>query len=261
MITEEILVSTKPADRLVQYIMHINANIMRMDTMHKERGDFYLAYTKSLGAAFRYKKGEDSQKEMEYLLNQDFLSVPIVNNAIRIALLDSIYPLCRAMKPDAAYTITDIPDRKILWRSNIIADEVKRLVGEGDKAVLNVGVVENIVRVLLDKHYRVIGTDFNEGLIGAKLFGRASVFSGEETLALAAKADVVVATGMTIVTETLDDIITVCKKNNTKLILFSETGENLGSYYVKNGVDAYISEIYPWYLFPGTSTINVYRAN
>jgi hypothetical protein len=50
------------------------------------------------------------------------------------------------------------------------------------------------------------------------------------------------------------------QKAGTKLLLFAETGANFGEEYCRSiGVDAVVSEPFPFYIFQGVSTIEVYR--
>lgn len=81
------------------------------------------------------------------------------------------------------------------------------------------------------------------------------IFSGNRTLELLREVDLAIVTGMTITTHTLDAIIDTCKENNVKLIVYAETGANMGQYYVSRGVNTYLGEIYPFYIFNGISTI------
>jgi hypothetical protein len=41
--------------------------------------------------------------------------------------------------------------------------------------------------------------------------------------------------------------------------MFAETGSNLGDFYVKNGVDCVIGEPFPFYIFQGKNTLNIFR--
>jgi uncharacterized protein (DUF4213/DUF364 family) len=76
---------------------------------------------------------------------------------------------------------------------------------------------------------------------GKKLFGEAEVFYGKHTLDLVKQSDVAIVTGMTLTTEILDEIIKVAKENDTKVIIFAETGAHLGEFYLNAGADVVIS--------------------
>ena len=126
------------------------------------------------------------------------------------------------------------------------------------KNVVNVGVVGDIIRLFSEHDFRIVSTDFDESIVGTQLFGN-HIYSGHNTLDFVANSDLAIVTGMSISTKTIDEIINCCQQNNTKLIIFAETGANLAQFYIEMGVDSYISELFPFYIFNGTSTINVYN--
>jgi len=49
------------------------------------------------------------------------------------------------------------------------------------------------------------------------------------------------------------------KRGGTRLVMFCETGANLCEEYVKLGVDCAIAEYFPFYIFGGTTHIDVFR--
>jgi len=104
---------------------------------------------------------------------------------------------------------------------------------------------------------QVIGSDFDPTIIGKTFFDKAPIVSGKKTFEILKSVDIAVVTGMTIVTKTLDSIINVCREHNVKLIVFAETGSNMAQYYVQRGVDCYLSESFPFYIFNGESTISI----
>jgi hypothetical protein len=58
----------------------------------------------------------------------------------------------------------------------------------------------------------------------------------------------------------MGDIIDTCKEKNTKVVIFAETGANFGEEYCSTlGVDSVVSELFPFYIFQGVSTIEIYR--
>jgi hypothetical protein len=65
---------------------------------------------------------------------------------------------------------------------------------------------------------------------------------------------------MTLATDSLDLIISEARQAGTKLLIFAETGANFGEEYCRTlGVDTVVSEPFPFYIFQGLSTIEVYR--
>lgn len=64
---------------------------------------------------------------------------------------------------------------------------------------------------------------------------------------------------MTLATDTLDQILEAAQENDTRVLVFAETGANLGEALCRLGVDTVVGEPFPFYIFHGTSQINVYR--
>ena len=66
---------------------------------------------------------------------------------------------------------------------------------------------------------------------------------------------------MTLATEALDDLVSTAKRFGTKTIVFAETGANFGEGYCRSiGIDVTVSEPFPFYIFQGLTTIEIYRA-
>ena len=125
--------------------------------------------------------------------------------------------------------------------------------------ILNVGVLGNLIKGLADKGYSVVATDLEDGIIGTSVHG-TRIDHGSRTYHHIADADVAVITGMTLTTDAMGDIIETCKTQGTKIVIFAETGANFGEEYCATlGVDSVVSELFPFYIFQGVSTIEVYR--
>lgn len=198
--------------------------------------------------------------ELCHLVGKDCLSNALTDTALQVACLDAV-----AKKLSYNYCSEIIEwqgksEYKLHLRSSLVVNEARRLVGSlKGKRILNVGVVGDMIKSFLDEGCDVIGTDFDSNIVGTRLFGKANVYDGGYTVSLLQKADVAVVTGMTLTTNSLDEIIQTCKLYNVKLIIFAETGANLGQYYVAQGVDVYIGEKYPFYIFDGKSILEITR--
>jgi hypothetical protein len=136
--------------------------------------------------------------------------------------------------------------------SGLFVDSIAYFFETTDKSVSS-------IKELVDMDIDVIGADFDNEIVGKKLFGKAEIVHGEKTLETIKKCDVAIITGMTLTTNTLDEIITTANESNTKIVMFAETGSNLGDFYVKNGVDCVIGEPFPFYIFQGKNTLNIFR--
>lgn len=220
--------------------------------------NFIVSQTKGQGCA--YSVTTPNEDELYKVIGKDFLDAHIDNYALLVSLLDSLYPSICDMQPNRKYIFDNISEEKMKERTNIIYNEAKNLLGDvRNKKVVNVGVVGDIIKKFVEGGAETVGTDYDQVIVGRKLFNEAEIFDGSNTLDMVEEADLAIVTGMTIVTKAIDDIIECCNKNNTKLIIFAETGANLYQYYINAGADVFVSEPFPFYIFNGVSTINVYK--
>lgn len=223
---------------------------------------FIVAQTIGQGCAYSLVTNYDV-KYLEGLMGKNYLDLKLEDTALEVAVLDAIYSTLQR-EPDRVVEISGNSVDKAEDRARIVAEEAIRLIDykklkNERPLLLNVGVVGNIIKELIDKDMDVIGTDFDGEIVGKKLFNKADIIHGERTLEMIKKCDVAIITGMTLTTNTLDDIINTAREHNTKLIMFAETGSNLGDFYVENGVDCVVGEPFPFYIFQGKNTINIFR--
>lgn len=223
---------------------------------------FIVAQTIGQGCAYSLVTNYDV-KYLETLMGKNYLDLKLEDTALEVAILDAIYSTLQR-EPDRMVEINGNSVDKAEERARVVAEEAIRLIDNNNfknekPLFLNVGVVGNIIKELIDKDIDVIGTDFDPEIVGKKLFGRAEIIHGDRTLEMVKKCDVAIITGMTLTTNTLDDIINTAREHNTKLVMFAETGSNLGDFYVENGVDCVIGEPFPFYIFQGKNTLNIFR--
>lgn len=194
------------------------------------------------------------------LIGKDSLDCTIEDTALRVACIDSLSEKVSYGYKTDELKICGTSSDKLRGRTEIIIKEAERLIGNlHGKKVVNVGVVGDIIYQFSGLGSQVVGTDFDASIIGKTFMDRVPIISGEYTLDALKNADIAIVTGMTIVTKTLDDIISICRENNVKLIVFAETGSNMGQYYIQKGVDCYLGEVFPFYIFNGLSTIKITR--
>ncbi len=201
-----------------------------------------------------------SLEEGYYLLGHDCREAEFKYRCFEVATVDAMYSAFEK-HPDESLTMTGTSAEKALWRSRIIVDEVMRqleLAGVDGGSVVNVGVIGNIMRMLSDRGIDVVGTDEDPLLAGAELKEMA-IHGEDRTVELVERCDAAVMTGMIISTDTMEDILDAARRTGTKLIMFCETGANLCEEYVKLGVDSAVAEPFPFYIFGGTTRIDVYR--
>jgi hypothetical protein len=197
----------------------------------------------------------------EDLIGRDAREVIAERDCYSISLLDSLY----ASIPKSPYRVHEIRGNSIekaSLRNQILMDEVISVldtVKAGSPKVLNVGVLGNLIRGLTDKGYSVVATDLEERIVGTSIHG-TRIDHGSKTFHHIAESDVAVITGMTLTTDAMGDIIEICKEKGTKIVVFAETGANFGEEYCTTlGVDSVVSELFPFYIFQGVSTIEIHR--
>jgi len=223
---------------------------------------FLVAQTLGQGCAYSLEREYDV-KYLESLMGKNYLDLDIKDTALEVAVLDAIYSTLQR-KPDKQIKIDGTSVNKTVDRTNIIVEETLRLVDKNNlkrkrPLIVNVGVVGNFIKALLEADVDVMGADFDPEIVGKKLFGKAEIVHGDNTLEAIKISDVALITGMTLTTNTLNEIIDTAKEYNTKLVMFAETGSNLGDFFVNCGVDCVVGEPFPFYIFQGTSTLNVFR--
>jgi hypothetical protein len=197
------------------------------------------------------------------LIGKDAREIIDDKDCYSISVLDSIYASI-PKHPKAAHEIKGNSIEKTVKRNDIVMNEVERLIAgtapkSGKVRILNVGVLGNLIKGLTDKDYSVVATDLDEELIGKPVHG-VTIEHGSKTFQHIKDADVAVITGMTLTTDAAGDIVDVCKEYGTKILMFAETGANFGEEYCQTiGIDTVVSEPFPFYIFQGVTTIEIYR--
>lgn len=221
------------------------------------RYTFWLAMTRGQGCC--YCTGDDERGRE--LVGTDSRELIKEKTCLSIAALDSIYA-SMGREPAAAHDITGTAVEKTGPRTGIVVEEARRMLAgiEGRRPkVVNVGVVGNVIRDLCEGGCEVLATDMERDMIGSKVHG-IEVEDGYRTLDRVRDADLAVVTGMTIATDSLGLIVEAAQEAGTKLLVFAETGANFGEEYCRTvGIDTVVSEVFPFYIFQGTSRIEVYR--
>jgi hypothetical protein len=195
------------------------------------------------------------------LIGKDARDVIKERDCYSISVLDSLYASI-PKKPFKVHEIRGNSIQKTALRNEILMTEVEAVVKSVKAAkprILNVGVVGNLIKGLADRGYVIAATDLEDGIIGTSVHG-TRIEHGSRTYHHIAESDVAVITGMTLTTDAMGDIIDTCKAHATKIVIFAETGANFGEEYCSLlGVDSVVSELFPFYIFQGVSTIEVYR--
>lgn len=199
----------------------------------------------------------------ETLIGRDAREIIPEKDCYSISLLDSIYASIKR-SPYTVHEITGNSIEKTARRNEIILSEVEHVLsGTNPKAarprILNVGVLGTLIKSLKQKEYTVVATDLDERILNTSVHG-VTVEHGSKNFNLIPESDVVVITGMALTTDALGDIIDICAKHRTRIVIFAETGAHFGEEYCRTlGVDSVVSEPFPFYIFQGMSRIEIYR--
>ena len=211
----------------------------------------------------------------ESIIGKNLIIEPYENENIMTAYLDAVFASI-IRNPNDRFIIEGSNIEKASLRAKIVCNEVFSLLrdrtpknGSSKPIVLNVGVVGGFLKNLsLDNSIEVRACDLYSKIIdksvhGIKIengtkFGSNNI--GDRTLEMIARSDVALVTGMTLATNTLDDIISTALMNNTALVIFAETGAYFAEEYCKMGVDVVVSEPHPFYMIcSGNTQISIYR--
>lgn len=221
------------------------------------RYTFWLAMTRGQGCC--YCTGDDPRGRE--LVGSDARDLLGEKTCISIAVLDSLYASL-PRSPAATHELRGDSITKTAARTRIIAEEAQRLLGPAcgtRPKVVNVGVVGNVIRDLVQLGCEVQASDMEPEMIGRDVHG-IKVEDGYRTNELVRAADLAIVTGMTIATDSLELILEAAQAGGTKVLVFAETGANFGAEYCRaHGIDACVSEPFPFYIFQGVSSIEVFR--
>lgn len=218
---------------------------------------FWIAMTRGQGVC--YCTGDDPRGRE--LVGSDARELVKEKTCISIAALDSLYASL-PRKPADVHEIKGNSIEKTKARTGIILAEAERLLAHVTgrcPRVVNVGVVGNLLQDLRVKGYDLCASDLERDIVGSTVHG-IEIQDGTRTFDLVGQSDLAIVTGMTIATDSLELIVEEARKAGTKLLVFAETAANFGEEYCRSfGIDTVVSEPFPFYIFQGTSTIEVYR--
>jgi hypothetical protein len=228
-------------------------------TIHERTFSYTVLLAQTLGQGCCYSDPDHTLDPS--LLGEDAWSHIGGRGCTSIALLDSIYASI-PKHPAESHELRGNSVEKTQKRNSILVAEAERLISGrpgGDVHLVNVGVVGDLIKKLKDRGHSVLATDLDTELVGKTIHG-VNVKHGSRTLEYVKCCDVAIVTGMTLSTNTLDEIFVAALEHDTRILLFAETGANFAEEYCCTiGIDAVISEPFPFYIFQGVSTIEVYR--
>lgn len=193
------------------------------------------------------------------LMGRDARNVDPDYRCVETAILDALYGNFNLNKSYSLY-LEGTAKEKARPRAEIVVNEATRFFDKRTgKKVVNVGVVGEFIPLLESQGLDISLTDMDPQLVGYDINGIPVEDGERKTLSRVKESDVAIVTGMTISTNTLDDILKIAKEYDTKLVVFAETGAYFGEELCRIGVDTVVSEPFPFYIFDGTSRIDIYR--
>jgi len=220
---------------------------------------FIMVQTTGVGCCYHSKRVKLSNK----LIGKDarFASYPDLYTTI--AALDSIFSNFKK-SPSNRYVLEGSPLSKIMKRTRIITTSVLECLYElsGKKknySVALVGAVGNFIKSINKYHNINIYVSDLDRLLRPRRIHGIKINNGHKTLENIKRTDVTLVTGMTLATNSLEDILKTVNEYNKKLIMYAQTGANFASEYLKMGIDVVIAEYFPFYVFPGKSIIEIYN--
>lgn len=211
-----------------------------------------------------YCAAKVNSDDLAPFIGRDIRKIQSSNRAIEVALLDAGFSALPST-PHQDFLLTGTSFEKAMQRAEIVVNEVAYLANgmnlNHNPRVLMIGVVGNIVKTMMDRGMEVYATDLDEGLIDHDISGVLVQNGRQNSVALISEVDVVLVTGMTLATNTLGLIIEDAKRYGKKVVVYAETGAWFGEAYCQHfGVDAVVSEPFPFYIFEGHTSILTYRA-
>lgn len=219
-----------------------------------------LVGTFGIGASFRTAAAP--ALVCNELIGQDGREVETDDLALQVAVLDSCYSSI-LQTPAHEYTLAGNTMVKASERARIVAEEVHRIAQRYHIAgakVLMVGFVNSIVEELHRLNLPVICSDFDSSAVGSLTYNGSLVCHGSLNADLVKNSNIILLTGLTLTSRTLDDLLAIAKLYEKPVAIFAQTGSNFATEYIDMGVTTVISERYPWYSIPGQSVIRVFRA-
>ncbi|HUW12898.1 MAG TPA: DUF364 domain-containing protein [Anaerolineae bacterium] len=214
--------------------------------------------TYGLGASFR--AGSQSVRIPDSLMARDGRQVVVGDRALQVAILDACYAVL-PQNPNEEHILEGDTVSKSSQRAGIVCDEVKLIATSlaiGKPSVLMIGVVHTIAEELRKESMTPVLSDLDPRIVGSTV-AAAEVHHGGLNRCLIRACDIVLATGMTITTATIDEIVAAAAEYAKPLVVFAQTGSNFADEYLALGIDTVVAERYPWYSLPGQSVIKVFR--
>lgn len=176
----------------------------------------------------------------------------------KVAIADSIYSVLNNLlnQSDNSYLYFK---GNLRTKSKLRASEIVKDIPQGS-TVLLLGAVTEIIEECNRKKLNITVYDLEPSKKGLKIDSTTiQKPTSLETEDINEKFDYVIATGMTLVSNTLDYLLEKARHKKFKLILYMETGSNIGAKLLEYGAHKVISEFFPFYDFYGETKYRIYE--
>lgn len=197
------------------------------------------------------------------VVGRDVRAIRSNSPCLELALLDAAFSALPS-RPLRRTVLRGLSVDKADQRAKLICDEagaqLPRQCKHGRPRVAIIGLVSKFIPILKKKGFAVLATDLQPSMIGRNIAGVVIRDGKREMESTLHDADVALVTGMTAGNGSLMPIVRAARRHGTKLVMFAETGAWLAPYFCNVlGLDAVVSEPFPYYIFNGETVINLFR--
>ncbi|MEY4576373.1 MAG: hypothetical protein RL701_1076 [Pseudomonadota bacterium] len=172
---------------------------------------------------------------------------------VRVAALDAYLAETTPHRATSGAEVVALPagrpEEKARARDNAIAELLELRAGQ---RVALIGVVNPLIAAIEARGGRCLPCDFN---LRVTNWNQPVAHAMEEVLA---KADAVVATGMTLANGTFNRILAHCRTLRLPLVIYAQTGSAIARSFLGSGVTALCAEPFPFSQFSADQTM-LYR--
>lgn len=206
------------------------------------------------GYGFSYFQEEIDFEYSKSIVNTDIknalkMKIPLY---LRVALADCLFSISGTSGKNRYFAGT------LQQKATLRAKEIMKTIPKGSSVSL-LGASSEIVEEAKAKNCNLRVIDFEESKIGLSLYGNI-VENGKNRLSEhLLESDYIIATGMIFVTDTADAIFHFIKEYNKKLIIYMQTGSNIGHALIKYGAQKVLCEYFPYYDFSGPTRYSVFE--
>lgn len=206
------------------------------------------------GYGFSYFQDRIDFEFSKLIVNSDIknvlkMKIPLY---LKVALADCLFSISGTKEKNRFFTGT------LQEKATLRAKEIMKSIPKGSSVSL-LGASSEIVEEAMAKNCNLKVADFEESKIGVSLYGN-TIENGKNWLSEhLITSDYIIATGMIFVTDTADSIFHFTKEHNKKLIVYMQTGSNIGQALIKYGAQKVVCEYFPFYDFNGPTRYSVFE--